>query len=458
MKGNSILKFINKIILIFFYRNDMQLLTMPGKRDRDFFIMQAVFGTIVVSLFMGVFLSGLYIYMGAPDSIMGYIPIIPNIAAIFLIFTASLTERVKNVKRLVIVLNFISKTLLFSAVWIPLFVTWGKAIYIMLPLTFLGFTANAIMGILVNSWFIDTIDISIRGRYMGARSVFSLVVSATLPVIAGKFLDGFMDRYFAFCIIYSVAWLFSMLESFSFYKITSPPAHEHKRNRVKFRQLISIPLANKPFMKFMLIQIFFHLIWFVSMTFAQVYEIRYMKISYTYLTLMGSIGAVVQMLLYPVWGKIIDKYGTNLIMRIALVLYMVHAGIYFFMIKGNAPIFILILNLNGAILSPAWALSTFNERFSTIPKEGRTIYDSFFATVLGLTIFIAPVLGNLLRELILKTDISFLPFPEFKLLFVLTFTLLLALNVTLLFKSKKETKFQAEKEMLKNIKYRFSRK
>lgn len=457
MRNNVILKFLNKLFLMLFYRNDMQLLTMPGKKDRDYFIMQAIFGTVVVSLFMGVFMAGLYIYMGAPDSIMGYIPIIPNIAGIFLIFTGSLTERVKNVKRLVIILNFISKTLLFSAVWIPLFVSWGKAIYIMLPLTFFGFTINAIMGILVNSWFIDTIDMSIRGRYMGARSVFTLVVSAILPVIAGKFLDGFWDRYFAFCIIYSVAWLFSMFESASFYKITNPPVHE-ERKKVKLRQLISTPLRNKSFMKFMSVQVIFHLVWFMSMTFASVYEIRYMEISYTYLTLMGSVNAVVQMLLYPVWGKIIDKYGTNVVMRIALFLYMVHVGIYFFMLKGNAPVFILILNINGAILSPAWALSTFNERFSTIPKEGRTIYDSFFTTVLGLTILTAPTLGNLLRGLIVKSNISFIPFPEFKLLFILTFVLLMALNITLLFKSKKETQLKTEKEMLKNIKYKFSRK
>ncbi len=431
---------------------------MPGKKDRDYFIRQAVFSTMVVSLFLGVFLSGLYIYMGAPDSIMGYIPILPNIAGIFLIFTGGLTEQVKNAKRLVIILNLLSKTLLFSAVWIPLLVTWNKALFIMLPITFLGLSINSIMGILINSWFIDTIDISIRGRYMGARQVFTLVVSAILPVVAGKFLDGFTDRYFAFCIIYSVAWFFSFFESASLYKITSPPVHEDTGKKIKFRQLFSIPLKNKNFMKFMVIQIAFHLIWFTSMTFAQVYEIRYMKLSYTYLTTMGSMGAVLQMLLYPVWGKIIDRYGSFLVMRIAMFLFMVHAFLYFFMLKGNAQILILILNINSAILSPAWILSTFNERFNTIPREGRKVYDSFFTTVLAATILLAPTIGNLLRGLVLGGNLKFLPFPEFKILFFLTFLLLLLLNTILFIKSKQQTNLSSEKELLGNVKKRLSKK
>jgi len=419
--------------------------------------MQAIFSTMVVSLLFGVFLSGLYIYMGAPDSIMGYIPILPSIAGIFLIFTGGLTERVKNVKKLVLILNLLSKTLLFSVVWMPLLFSWDKALFIMLLLTFLGLSINSVMGIMINSWFIDTIDISIRGRYMGARQVFTLVVSATLPVVAGKFLDGFTDRYFAFCIIFSVAWIFSFFESASLYQITSPPVHESTGKKIVFKQLFSIPLQNKSFMKFMLLQIVFHLIWFTSMTFAQVYEIRYMELSYTYLTAMGSLGAVIQMMLYPVWGKFMDKYGSAIIMRISMILFMIHSLLYFFMLKGNAHILILFLNINSAILSPAWILSTFNERFSMIPRDGRKVYDSFFTTVLAITILLAPIIGNSIRGNVINWNIKFLPFPEFKILFLLTFLLLLSLNIVLFIKSKKQTNLVTEKELLGNAVKRLSK-
>jgi len=430
----------------------MQVITAPGKRDRDFFILQAVFGTMVISLFLGVFLTGLYIHMGTPDSVMAYIPIMPNIAGIFLVLTGSLTERVKRVKRAVILLNFLSKTFMLSAVFVPLLVERSLAPYFMLPLTFMGFTINAIMSVLINSWFVDTIDIRIRGRYMGARQVFTLLVSATLPVIAGNFLDGFYDRYIAFCIIYLAAWTFSLFESFSLSKITEPPAHEHKQKKIKFSSLFSVPFKNRHFMKFTVIMMVFHLGWFISMSFAQLYEIKYMKVTYSYLTLMGSMGAIIQMFIYPLWGKIMDKYGSAMIMRIALFLFMVHTGIYFFMVSGNAPYLLILLNINGAILTPAWVLSTFNERFATIPTEGRTVYDSFYTTVMAITILIAPTLGNIMREAIISSGIRFWVFPEFKLLFILSFMLLLILNITLYIKNKNNTGLEAEKALAASIK------
>jgi len=458
MRNNVILKFLNKLFLMLFYRNDMQLLTSPGKKDRDFFIMQAVFGTMTISLFLGVFLTGLYIYMGASDSIMGYIPIMPSIAGILLIFMGSLTERVKNIKRLVIILNLVSKTLIFGAVLVPLMVSRELAPFIMLPFTFMGLMFNSIMSILINSWFVDTIDASIRGKYMGVRAVFSLVVSAILPVISGKFLDSSPDRYVAFCVIYSVAWIFSLFESFSLFKVSNPPPHAIDRKKIKFTELFTIPLKNKKFREFLTLQSVFHIFWFLSMTFASVYEIRYMEMSYTYLTIMGSIGAIIQMLLYPLWGKVMDKYGSNLVMRIAILFFMLHAGLYFFMIKSNAHVLILLLNINGAILSPAWGLSTFSERFAHVPREGRTVYDGFFTSVLAVIILAAPTLANLIRGIILKNNVSFMPFIEFKALFFLTFISLLVMNIVLLLKSKKSTGLEKEKEMLKNIKYRFSRK
>ena len=121
------------------------------------------------------------------------------------------------------------------------------------------------------------------------------------------------------------------------------------------------------------------------------------------------------------------------------------------MVKGNAPYLLLLLNINSAILSPAWGLSTFNERFSTIPKEGRTAYDGFFTTMLAIVILLAPTLGNLLRNVIIKGEIKFWVFPEFKLIFILSFVLLMILNAGLLIQSKKRNNLEAEKLLLVSI-------
>ncbi|MBN2852116.1 MAG: MFS transporter [Clostridia bacterium] len=423
-----------------FYGNDIELLTFPNKKDRDMFIWQAVFGTVVVNLMFATFFSGIFIYFKTPDGLMGYVPTLPSIAGIFLIFSGVITEKIRNIKRVVVFLNYLSKTLILSIVWIPLLINNEYTPYIMLFIAFWGFLANAVMSIIINNWFVEVIDEKIRGRYMSARSIFTLIISATIPVIAGRFLDISTDKYVAFCVIFTVGWIFSNLESFSMSKISNPVKEEKDYIKYKFKDLFSKPLGNKEFMKFIWLMVFFHIVWNLSMTFASVYQLKYMEISYTYINLISALGAILQIFVYPVAGKMIDKYGSKLVMRIAFFFFMVHGLLYFFMVKQNAYILFFLLNINAVFINPAWALSTFNERFKIIPKQGRTIYDGFFSTVLGIAVVLGPVIGNLLRNLFLKLQLKNMELPEFRFLFLLTFIVLFIMNVIMFLNARKRSR------------------
>ena len=421
----------HKIFLLIFYRNDTELITFPGKKDRDFFIWQAVFGTVVVNLMFTTFLSGVFIHFDTPDGILGYIPILPSIAGILIIFSGMLTEKVRNVKRTVILLNIIAKLLILFVVFIPLIISNVFTPYYMMISAFFGFLCNAVMGILINNWFIEVVDEKIRGRYMSVRQVFTLVVSATIPILAGKFLDGNRDKYIAFCIIFTIGFLFSLLESFALSKVDVPKKEEHEFIHIKFLDLFKIPLKNKKFMKFIFLMVFFHLFWNLSMTFASVYQIKYMEISYTYINLMMALGAIIQVFIYPVIGRMIDKYGSNFVMRIAFFFFMIHGLLYFMMIKSNAYLIFFLLNVNVAFINPAWILSMFNERFKLIPRQGRTVYDGFFIAVLGISILCGPVLGNVLRNSFIGFNTQIIDFQEFRFLFLITFVVLFVLNIVM---------------------------
>lgn len=431
---------LNKIFILVFYRNDSELLSAPGKKDRDFFIVQAVFGTVVVNLLFTTFLSGIFIYYDTPDSVLSYIPILPSIAGILLIFSGMFTERIRKTKKVVIVLNIVSKIMITMVVWIPLFISNKYTPYFMLISAFVGFVLNGIMSILISNWFVEVVEEKIRGRYMSVRQVFTLIVSATIPVLAGRFLDTSQDKYMAFCIIFTVGFLFSLLESFALSRIREPIKEEHERLHVTFSSLFKIPLKNKPFMKFVGLMMFFHVFWTLSMSFASVYQLKYMGISYTYLNLMIAMSSILQLILYPIAGKLLDKHGSKKVMSIAFFFFMLHGLLYFFMIPKTAYIVFFLLNINAAFIGPAWILSSFNERFSLIPKKGRTVYDSFFTSSVGVAILLGPVIGNLLRTWLLSWDSKIIDYQEFRILFLLTFIILLFLNISLLIKNKRTKK------------------
>ncbi len=442
-----------KMFLLLFYRNDMQLVTAPGKPDRDWFIKQAIFGTAFAALVGGVFLSGLFIEMGAPDYLMGYIPFIGSIAGITVIFAGIVIERIKNRRKFIIILNIIGKSLIVSAVWIPAFVSWDIAPFLMLPVVFIGYSLNSFMGITINSWFVDVVDSRIRGRFMSTKQIFALIVSATFPIIAGRFLDSFMNKYLVFCVLYSIAWVFMWFETYSFTKINDPGFKTLGKGNIKLKDLILKPIKNKEFMKLMAMLGFFYFSWYMTMSFASVYQIRYLEIPYTFITAMGMINPILQMAWYPMWGKLTDKYGPQFIIRIALWLYVVQALLWFCMTSGSYYFIMPLLQINASMIGPAFMLGIFNTKYSIIPQEGRSVYDGFYTATVGTIILVAPTIGNLIKNLIDNNSyrIVGMEFPQFRLMFLIAATLVLLLNIYNLIKAKKTNNLEQEKMFIKNM-------
>jgi MFS family permease len=444
---------LGKIYLALFYRNDMQMVTAPGKSDRNWFIRQAIFGTAFGALVGGVFLSGLFIEMGTPDYLMGYIPFIGSIAGILLLFAGLIIERVKNRKRFIVLLNIISKSLIVLSVWIPLFIHGSITPYIMLAVVFSGYTLSAYMGITINSLLVDVVDSRIRGRFIGVKQIFALVISASFPVVAGRYLDTAPDRYVAFCIIFSVAWLFMWAETYSFARIIDPGFNTLGKGNVRFRDLFLTPLRDKKFMKLMLLMGTFYFSWYMTMSFSSLYQLRYLEIPYTFITAMGIINPVLQMLWYPMWGKMVDKYGPQFIIRVALWLYVLQAVLWFCMTKGSYWFVMPLLQINASMIGPAFMLGVFNSKYDVIPQEGRSLYDGFFTSSVGIIILVAPTVGNQIKNLIENNAdrIPGIEFPQFRLLFALAAVLVFIINIYNLIVAKKKNNLEKEREFLSKL-------
>ncbi|HPJ76734.1 MAG TPA: hypothetical protein PLS36_07845, partial [Clostridia bacterium] len=92
-----------KIYIALFYRNDTKLLTLPGKKDRDWFIIQALICT-VFALFTGAtYLTGLFNKVNAPEILIGYLPIIGSIAGVVTIFAGYTMQRIRSRKKFILI-------------------------------------------------------------------------------------------------------------------------------------------------------------------------------------------------------------------------------------------------------------------------------------------------------------------------------------------------------------------
>ncbi len=177
-----------------------------------------------------------------------------------------------------------------------------------------------------------------------------------------------------------------------------------------------------------------------------------------FLTAGTTLNAVLQMIYYPMWGKFLDKYGAEFTRNVGMTLYAVHALIYVFLTKETAYIGMIFLWLSASFMSPAWMLGVFNTKYSVIPAEGRSIYDGFFTSVIGLTVLLGPTVGNIIRNIIINNNIDIIEFSQFRLMFALTFFMLVALLIYIYSKSKKETNWEKEKLVLQSLKGMLRRK
>ena len=77
--------YLRKLYISVFYRNDTKLLTMPGKKDRDWFIVQGFVGTVFALLTGATYLTGLFNKVNAPEIVIAYLPIIGSVAGVMAI-------------------------------------------------------------------------------------------------------------------------------------------------------------------------------------------------------------------------------------------------------------------------------------------------------------------------------------------------------------------------------------
>lgn len=417
---------INRIV----YQKDPELIQSPVKRSMDSFLMQVVFGTMFGIFTGGVFLSGYLIYLGADDELVSYIPLIPSICGMVLIFCGAYVDKFKRRRNFVLVINTMAKTTLASIIFVPLIAPKIMQIPIIYFLLIVGHILNGINNLGINSWFISVIPVKIRGRYFSVRQTIAVILSIVFPVLAGRLVDIIPNQYNGFMILYVVAIVAAICENFYFGRIDNPEIKTLDK-KMNIIEVIKIPLKNKRFMDFTIKQGFFYMFLYIAASFSQLYMLKYFKLTYTFISSASIVSAVLQAsIFYRFWGKINDRFGSNFVMLTSMWFYAIDMFIWFLMTPKSVKFLLPLGYAMGAVESSGFTLGTFNRRYEIIPEEGRSIYDSFYSTYIGIILLISPIIGARLRDL--AANIQFInnfQYGNFRVVYLLSSLALVSLQI-----------------------------
>lgn len=410
-----------KVLDKFVYQGDSELTHSAAKKDMDFFILQAIFGTVFGILTGGTFLSGYIVELGGSDELVSYLTLIPSICGIALIFFGSFVEKFKRKRRLVLIANATNKIFLVSVIFVPLFVSKPYQVTVIFILLIVAYAINNVSNLAINTWFISIIPANIRGRYFAVRQIFALIVHLIIPVLAGRLVDLSDEKYNGFLILYIVAVFAAFIEQMYFSKVGDPLTKTISK-KLYVKDILKIPLGNKVFLAYCIRLGFFYFMLYIAASFNQLYLIKYYKLSFTYINTIGIISVILQSLVfYRFWGRVNDKLGSDFAMTTSMWIYALDMLVWFFTSAGNIKLFYPILVVIGAIESPGFAVGSFNRRYEVIPEEGRPIYDAFFSAFLGIVLMISPLVGNLLRNIFLEVDfINKVQYGNFKSVYLIS--------------------------------------
>ncbi len=377
--------------------------------SRRRFVIEGCLANGIYTLTSGAFLVGYASYLGASDQFNGILVALPLLANIIQMFSPLLLEKLSRRKGLVVALSLFYRTLLSLMMFIPL-ITDSKPLRLMIlgAMYFVAYCAGGFLSPAAGSWIISLVPERQRGRYFGIRDMCILASAAVLSLIMGRILDWFKSNqqdYIGFVVVFSVALVITIFNFITLKSIKEPEVTALNKD-LNIKKLISIPVKDKQFRKVVILNIVWNLSVQFSLPFFSVYMVNGLKLSYTYIMIVGIILSSVQSYSARIWGKISERKSWEFTTVVSMaVMGLVHFSWIF--INQNTYFFIIpfVQVLSGI----GWAgvnLSLFNIQFKYAPQEGRTIFVGFNAALAGAAGFFSALMGSVLVGVLSKVKLD----------------------------------------------------
>lgn len=388
----------DKIRDVFF--NTKPLEPRDYEMSRKMAILEGSSARAVFNLTSGAFLAGYASFLGSDDAFNGIIGSMSVLSGVIALFSPMYFEKRTSCKLQVTLLNFLHRFILGSMVLIPLITSVRSVKLILMAFMYLvAYISISFANPAGNGILIDITPESIRGRYFGKRESCFLAIGTVFSIVMGRVLDKYRsdgNEYGGFVVMFSVILLLSLVDGFLWSKIKEPYKDNKKKSSYTIKQIITIPLKNSGFRKIIIFYVLYNIGLQIGGPFFSVYMVTGLKLDYTYITVVGTIGTVVNVILVRVWGKIADHKSWNFVLKNSIMMLGITHALWFFVNPATAFILVPILHITSGASWAGIGISTFNIQFIFSPEDGRTVYIGFNTALGGIMGFLGTLTGSFL--------------------------------------------------------------
>lgn len=389
-------------------------------------ILEGGFATVHVTVTNGAFLTGYALLVGANDFQVALIMSIPLIAQVMNIFSVHAIEHFGRRKWISGIFSVMGRSLWALLAVIPLIQSFSSHA---IALTIIVFgTLSAMLSFSSTpwlSWMADLVPAKIRGRYFGKRNMILGIVTMGASIGAGKTLDYFKQMNsleIGYFIVLMIAVVCGII---AFIFLTRQPEPPYRRMpSYNFMSYVLQPFYVSRFRRLLYFYIFFIFAMGIASSYFPVYLLKTLKWSFSNIALLSIGSAIMTLITQPLWGRIIDRVGNKPVITIT-VLGITPLPVIYLISTPQFSWFIWFDMFFTGIFWAGFNLVIFNMVIYSLPEQGRPAFLAIQAALIGMTNFIAMILGGFLAQQLSNFSINILgqTFINYHALFLLTLIL-----------------------------------
>lgn len=339
--------------------------------------------------------------LGAGDFVYSMIIALPILGGVIQILGSFLMEHTGRRKGIFLGFGFVHRLIMIPVALIPVFI---PEVYKDARITFIviclliGSCSNAMVGITFNSWIGSLIPTEIRGQYFSYRSMISTISAAITTLAVGWFLD-LVPGYTGYSIVFIVVALFGAADILCFIWVHEPPLVK-SIEKLKIKSMLTIPLKNPNYRKFML----FAMVWTfgagISSPFISIYQLEQLNLTFFQISLATQFTSNIMTIFFiRKIGNLIDRFGMKPIQKLACIIVAALPFLWTLATPDTYYLAIIIGILQG-LGTPSYDLTTMNLSIWLAPEKNRSVYMAFYALILAL---FGTMLGNMAGGFMMET-------------------------------------------------------
>jgi MFS family permease len=305
----------------------------------------------------------------------------------------------KNPRKKILLLSVFAQTLIWPLLIIFANISLLNSVSLNITWILMGIIVFYIIfgGIATPAWFSlmgDVVPDGQRGKYFARRNIIGSSIALSSILLISLALDYFktIDMVIqGFIIIFCIAFLGRSVSGILFTRHYYPPFKFEKVDHIGVIEFVK-ELPKNNFGHFTLFVTFLSFAQWIAGPFFSLYMLQDLQFDYTMFTLVNITSSIVALFLFPTLGKISDKYGNVLLLRIGacIIPFLPILWLVF-----NDPIGLIFgPQLLGGIGWTAFNLAASNFIYDNIPSQKRGEYIAFYNFVVGIGVILGGLCGS----------------------------------------------------------------